>query len=102
MGHRAGLRRVGGGAFAWRCGGWRHGGAHVQQVGVVGLARCVEVAGLARCVEVARFLCSGLGLWWGLHAMVWLVCSGLAPWRDLRTTLGWHVARFSWGGLASK
>src|SRR6266702_1675086 len=44
MGCRAGSRRVGGGAFAWRCGGWRHGRARVRWVGaVVGLARHGEV-----------------------------------------------------------
>src|SRR6266571_5095276 len=93
MGHRAGSRRVGGGAFAWCRGGWRRGGAHAQRVGV---------AGLARCVEVARFSRGGLGSWWGLHAVAGLVCGGLAPWRDLRAALGWRVARFSRGGLASK
>ncbi len=93
MRRRVGLQRVGGGAFAWRCGGWHCGGACAQWVGVVGLA-C--------CVEVARFLRGRLGSWWGLHTVAGLVCSGLAPWQDLRAALGWHVARFSWGGLASK
>ncbi len=59
MGCRAGSRRVGGEAFAWRRGGWRRGGARVQRVGV---------AGLEHCVEVARFSRGGLGSWWGLHA----------------------------------
>src|SRR6266702_122795 len=93
MGRRAGSWRVGGGAFAWRRGGWRRGGARAQQVGV---------AGLARCVEVARFSRGGLGSWWGLHAVAGLVCGGLAPWRDLRAALGWRMARFLQGGLASK
>jgi len=52
--------------------------------------QCVGMVGLAHCVEVARFSHGGLGSWWGLHAAVGLVCSGLATWRDLCTTLGWH------------
>src|SRR6266702_3038992 len=75
MGCRARSRRVGGGAFAWRRGGWRRGGARAQRVGG---------AGLARCVEVARFSRGG----WG-------------AWRGLRAALGWRVARFSRGRLAS-
>ncbi len=90
---RAGSRWVGGGAFAWHHGGWHCGRAHVQQVGIVGLA-C--------CVEVARFSRGRLGLWWGLHAVAGLMCGGLVPWQDLRAALGWHMARFSWGRLASK
>src|SRR6266702_2072770 len=93
MRRRAGSWWVGGGAFAWHHGGWHRGGARAQQVGVVGLARCVEVA---------RFSCGGLGSWWGLHAVAGLVCSGLAPWWDLHAALGWRVVRFLWGGLASK
>jgi len=81
MGHRAGSWWVGGGAFVWHCGGWCCGGAHVQWVGVVELAHCVEVA---------RFSCGGLGLWWGLHVMVGLVCGRLVLWQDLHTALGWH------------
>ncbi|SRR6266702_4117252 len=80
MGQSEGLQQVGGGAFAWHHGGWCRGGACVQQVGVVGLA-C--------CVEVARFSHGGLGSWWGLHTVAGLMCSGLAPWWDLHTTLGW-------------
>src|SRR6266581_5922456 len=85
MGHRAGSRRVGGGAFAWRHGGWRRGGARAQRVGV---------AGLVRCVEVARFLCGGLGSWWGLHAMAGLVCAPHwgGAWRGFRGA-GWHRSR---------
>src|SRR6266702_2377968 len=93
MGCRVGLRWVGGGAFVWCCGGWCCGRARVQQVGVVGLV-C--------CVEVARFSCGRLGSWWGLHAVVGLVCSGLVPWWDLCAALGWHVVRFPRGGLVSK
>ncbi|SRR6266702_7528350 len=81
MGCRARSRRVGGGAFAWHHGGWRRGGACAQRVGM---------AGLVRCVEVARFSRGGLGSWWGLHAVVGLVCGRLATWWDLRTTLGWR------------
>ncbi len=80
MGRSEGLWQVGGGAFAWHHGGWRHGGARAQWVGV---------AGLAHCVEVARFSRGRLGSWWGLHAMAGLVCGRLAPWWDLCTTLGW-------------
>src|SRR6266702_4136389 len=72
MGYRAGSWQVGGGAFAWHRGGWCHGRAHAQWVGV---------AGLARCVEVARFSCGRLGSWWGLHAVAGLVCGRLAPGR---------------------
>src|SRR6266702_1567267 len=93
MGRRVGLRWVGGGAFAWRRGGWRRGRACAQRVGVVGLVRCVEVV---------RFSRGGLGSWWGLHAVAGLMCGGLAPWQDLRAALGWCMVRFSWGGLASK
>src|SRR6266702_289008 len=81
MGCRARSRRVGGGAFAWRRGGWHRGGARAQWVGM---------AGLACCVEVARFSRGRLGLWWGLHTVAGLVCGGLATWWDLRTTLGWR------------
>src|SRR6266702_1366147 len=93
MWRRAGSWQVGGGAFAWHCGGWRRGGAHVQWVGMVGLVRCVEVA---------RFSQGGLGSWWGLHAMAGLMCSRLAPWWDLCTALGWCVVSFSWGRLGLK
>src|SRR6266702_22155 len=93
MRRRAGSRRVGGGAFAWHHGGWHHSRAHVQQVGM---------AGLVHCVEVARFSWGGLGLWWGLHAVVGLVCGGLVPWWDWHAALGWRVVRFSQGRLASK
>src|SRR6266702_4038926 len=89
MGCRARSRRVGGGAFAWRRGGWRRGGARAQRVGGAG-----EGWG---------------GLWWGF-------CGGgggLAPWRG-SCAAGWRrggtcaprwggaVARFSRGGLALK
>jgi len=81
MGCRARSWQVGGGTFAWHRGGWRRGRARAQWVGMVGLVHCVEVA---------RFSCSGLGSWWGLHAVAGLVCGGLAMWQDLRTMLGWH------------
>ncbi len=80
MGQSEGSWQVGGGAFAWHSGGWHCSGACVQWVGV---------AGLVCCVEVVRFLHGGLGSWWGLHAIVGLVCSGLAPWQDLHAALGW-------------
>ncbi len=81
MGCRAGSWRVGGEAFAWRCGGWHRGGAHVQWVGV---------AGLECCVEVARFSHGGLGLWWGLHAMAGLAHRvGVALWRGFHG-VGWR------------
>jgi len=76
--------QVGGGAFAWHCGGWHHGGACVQWVGV---------AGLACCVEVVRFSHGGLGLCWGLHTVVGLMCSRFVLWQDLCTTLGWHCGK---------
>src|SRR6266702_5096710 len=60
------------------------------------------MAGLACCVEVARFSRGGLGLWWGLHTVVGLMCSGLALWWDLHAALGWCMARFSQGRLALK
>ncbi|SRR6266702_1654468 len=88
MGRSEGLWWVGGGAFVWRHGGWRCGRAHVQWVGV---------AGLACCVEVARFSHGGLGSWWGLHTVAGLVCSGLVPWQDLHTTLGWHHGKVFMG-----
>ncbi len=62
MGCRVGLWWVGGGAFVWCHGGWHHGGAHMQWVGVVGLV-C--------CVRVVRFSCNGLGSWWGLCEAGW-------------------------------
>src|SRR6266702_1078668 len=85
MGHRAGSRRVGGGAFAWRRGGWCRGGARAQRVGA---------AGLVRCVEVARFLHGGLGSWWGLHAMAGIRCTPHwgGAWRGVRGA-GWHRSR---------
>src|SRR6266702_3751833 len=94
MGHRAGSRRVGGGAFAWRRGGWRRGGACAQRVGV---------AGLVRCVEVARFSRGGLGSWWGLHAMAGLVCVPHwgGAWRGCRGA-GWHRSQACtpcWDGI---
>src|SRR6266702_2495770 len=61
MGRSVGSRRVGGGVFAWRHGGWRRGGARAQRVGM---------AGHARCVEVARFSRGGLGSKSGLHAVL--------------------------------
>src|SRR6266571_5197689 len=95
MGCRAGSQRVGGEAFAWRRGGWRRGGARVQWVGV---------AGLERCVEVARFSRGGLGLWWGLHAVVGLARHvGVAPWRGFRGA-GWRRSRACtpcWGGVGA-
>ena len=81
MGCRVGLRWVGGEAFVWCHGRWCHGEAHVQWV---------DVAGLECCVEVARFSHGGLGLWWGLHAVVGLVCHiGVALWRGFHRA-GWH------------
>src|SRR6266702_3809032 len=93
MGCRVRLWWVGGGAFVWHCGGWHHGGAHMQWVGM---------AGLACCVEVARFLCGRLGSWWGPHTMVGLVCGRLALWQDLHTTLGWCYGEVFTGWVGVK
>src|SRR6266702_1544836 len=80
MGCRTGLQWVSGGAFVWHHGGWHHGRAHVQWVGVVGLA-C--------CVGVVRFLCSGFGLWWGL--LWWGLCK-----------VGWHCGEVFMGQVGVK
>ncbi len=56
MGCRVRLWWVGGGAFVWHCGGWHHGGAHVQWVGVVGLEHCVEVARFSRTLHTNQGL----------------------------------------------
>src|SRR6266702_3747216 len=91
--------RVGGGAFAWRRGGWRRGGACAQRVGV---------AGLARCVEVARFSRGGLGSWWGLHVVASLAHRDRVVPADLRVAKGGGgghglcAARQRWWGLEGR